>query len=122
MVAPSPFLLAELPDVRLVGEGGLCLGRLEVQNEEQWRPVSHQHSWTMKEAGVVCRQLGCGLAALTKRVDLGAHLQSVWRFFSDCQGSEPSLMDCGIVKKWVASAGVEVICSGENDTTFHSRV
>uniref|UniRef100_A0A3P8VET0 Scavenger receptor cysteine-rich type 1 protein M130-like n=1 Tax=Cynoglossus semilaevis TaxID=244447 RepID=A0A3P8VET0_CYNSE len=113
----------ELPDVRLVGEGGLCLGRLEVQNEEQWRPVSHQHSWTMKEAGVVCRQLGCGLAALTKRVDLGAHLQSVWRFFSDCQGSEPSLMDCGIVKKWVASAGVEVICSDillQPNITFYS--
>uniref|UniRef100_A0A3Q3GI03 SRCR domain-containing protein n=1 Tax=Labrus bergylta TaxID=56723 RepID=A0A3Q3GI03_9LABR len=89
-------------DTTLVKGPNRCSGKLQ----GEWRPVSHRHSWSLKEAAVVCRQLDCGSAVSTRRVERSAGLQHAWRFYSDCDGSERALTDCGTVKKWPSSSAV----------------
>lgn len=98
--------------VRLVGEDSRCAGRLELQHGGEWMSVSHRHSWSLKETHVVCRQLNCGSAVSTRKNDT-AELLPTLRFYSDCDGSEGGLLDCGTVKKWLSSSTIEVMCSGE---------
>ncbi|XP_035515401.1 scavenger receptor cysteine-rich type 1 protein M130-like [Morone saxatilis] len=101
--------------VRLVDRNSSCAGRLEVEHQKEWRPVSHRHSWGLKEAAVLCRQLKCGSAVSTRKEDKSTELLHItWRFYSDCNGSEHALMDCGAVKQWLSSSTVEVVCSGKN--------
>lgn len=109
--------IAEHNDVRLVNGGSRCAGRLEVEYQKEWRPVSSRHSWSLKEAAVLCRQLNCGSALETSKVQNAAELLPVWRFYSACDGSEQALMDCGTVKTWLSSSTVEVVCSGENSSS-----
>ncbi|XP_073332235.1 scavenger receptor cysteine-rich type 1 protein M130-like [Pagrus major] len=98
-------------NVRLVNGGGRCVGRLEVKHEEKWQPLSHQHSWSLTEAAVLCRQLNCGSAVSTSKVVTLTEPLPAWRFYSDCDGSERALMDCGTVRKWLSFSTVEVVCS-----------
>ncbi|XP_071388856.1 scavenger receptor cysteine-rich type 1 protein M130-like [Centroberyx affinis] len=98
-------------DVRLEGRGSRCAGRLEVEHQQEFRPVSYWDSWGLKDAAVVCRQLNCGSAVSTAKNASFANPLPTWRFFSDCDGSESALMDCGAVKLWPSSSTVEVVCS-----------
>ncbi|KAM7418367.1 hypothetical protein PAMA_015813 [Pampus argenteus] len=110
---PSIFHITvkELHDVRLVDGRSSCAGRLEMEYRDEWNPVSYQHSWSLKEAAVVCAQLGCGSAVSTGRVSNSTELLPAWRFYSDCDGSERTLTDCGTVRKWRSSYTVEVVCT-----------
>ncbi|KAI9536069.1 hypothetical protein NQZ68_037034 [Dissostichus eleginoides] len=101
-----------LEDVRLVSVQSRCAGALEVQHQEEWRAVSFLHSWSLREAAVVCTQLGCGAPVSSSRVQLPGAARPAWRFYSDCDGSEGALMGCGSVKKWLSSSGsTQVVCS-----------
>lgn len=100
------------PDyVRLMSTESRCAGTLELKNENEWRPVSHLQSWSLKEAAVLCRQMSCGSAVSTSKADISTSAWPVWRFFSDCDGSEPVLLNCGTVKHWFSSSTVQVVCS-----------
>ncbi|GLD61133.1 antigen WC1.1-like protein [Lates japonicus] len=92
-------LIAELNDMRLVGGGSHCAGTLEVEHQKEWRPVSFQHSWSLKAADVVCRQLNCSSAVSTSKVNDWAEPLPAWCFYPNCHGSAHALMDCGTVKK-----------------------
>ncbi|XP_042249223.1 scavenger receptor cysteine-rich type 1 protein M130-like [Thunnus maccoyii] len=113
----------ELHDVRLVDGFSRCAGRLEVKHQKEWRPVSYRHSWSLKEAAVVCSQLSCGSAVSTSKVDNSTEFLPAWRFYSDCDGSEHALMDCGTVMEWSSSSTVEVVCADillQPNITFYS--
>nr|XP_057943758.1 scavenger receptor cysteine-rich domain-containing group B protein [Doryrhamphus excisus]XP_057943759.1 scavenger receptor cysteine-rich domain-containing group B protein [Doryrhamphus excisus] len=80
--------------IRLVDGQDPCGGRVEIYYQGRWGTVCDD-DWDMKEAHVVCRQLGCGAA-------LSAHTNSEYGFGTghifldniDCQGHELQLTKC----------------------------
>ncbi|XP_078018005.1 CD5 antigen-like, partial [Epinephelus lanceolatus] len=107
--------------VRLVGGDSHCAGTLEVKHGE-WRPVNGYYSdWTLKTAGVVCRDLDCGSA-----VSVGERKESsrrpVWRIKSDCVHSVPALRECAASDS--SSFLLYLTCSGKpiSDIIYDSNV
>ncbi|XP_072529559.1 antigen WC1.1-like [Salminus brasiliensis] len=75
------------------GEGS-CSGTLEVFHNAQWGSVCGDW-WDMKDARVVCRQLGCGLAlSANGSVAIGADKGPIWLNRVKCKGNEIHLWDC----------------------------
>ncbi|XP_066523485.1 scavenger receptor cysteine-rich type 1 protein M130-like [Hoplias malabaricus] len=85
--------LKHLPLRLRVGEGS-CSGRLEVYHNSQWGTVCDD-LWDIRDARVVCRQLGCGPAL---RADgsavFGAGNGTIWLNRVKCRGNEIHLWDC----------------------------
>nr|XP_033503095.1 scavenger receptor cysteine-rich type 1 protein M130-like [Epinephelus lanceolatus] len=96
--------------VRLVGGHSRCGGTLEVKQGD-WRPViGFYPDWTLKTAGVVCRDLDCGSA-----VSVGERKESsdrpVWRIRSDCVHSGSALRECATSSS--SSFVLNLTCSGK---------
>lgn len=117
LILVADDFVAASNDVRLVGNGNRCAGKLTFEHEAEWRQLSKQRTWSLKEAAVACRQLDCGSAVSVQNVRDWAK-GHVWSFYSDCDGSERALTDCGTVRKGLSDFTTEVICSGENSTAF----
>ncbi|XP_027695616.1 deleted in malignant brain tumors 1 protein-like [Vombatus ursinus] len=85
---------SDKPLVRLVNGTGRCSGQVEVYYQGTWGTICDDH-WELKEAGVVCRQLGCG-QALSARY--GAHFGSgsgkILLNNVQCSGEESHLAQC----------------------------
>ncbi|KAM7370317.1 hypothetical protein PAMP_009877 [Pampus punctatissimus] len=92
--------------VRLVGGASHCTGKLEVKKRE-WRPVEASY-WTMKESAVACRELDCGSAVSTERINEYSSTP-VWRIKLDCVRSGSALTDCAV--SLPSSPNVELTCS-----------
>ncbi|KAJ4942555.1 hypothetical protein JOQ06_012409 [Pogonophryne albipinna] len=80
--------------VQLVGGESRCAGDLELEHLGERRPVEgYLYYWTLKTAGVACRELDCGSA-----VSVGERKESsmrpVWRIISDCAQSGSALREC----------------------------
>ncbi|XP_043860833.1 CD5 antigen-like [Dromiciops gliroides] len=86
-----------LEDFRLVDGPHHCIGRVEVKYADKWGTVCNE-GWTLRDAKVLCRELGCGRAILTKG-SCNKNQQGtgdIWPGRMECQGSEASLKDCPV--------------------------
>ncbi|XP_057575717.1 antigen WC1.1-like [Hippopotamus amphibius kiboko] len=104
-------------DVRLMRNGtSQCEGQVEVNISGRWRALCASQ-WSLANANVVCRQLGCGVAISTPR---GPHFVegsdqiSTARFH--CSGAESFLWSCPVTALGVPDCThgntASVICSG----------
>nr|XP_025735809.1 scavenger receptor cysteine-rich domain-containing protein SCART1-like isoform X2 [Callorhinus ursinus]XP_025735941.1 scavenger receptor cysteine-rich domain-containing protein SCART1-like isoform X3 [Callorhinus ursinus] len=83
-------------DLRLAYRHSSCDGVVLVRHEEQWGHVCNQE-WTLAEASVVCRQLGCGHAVgAPKYVPLPGEMVRPWLHNVSCRGDEPSFWECSL--------------------------
>ncbi|XP_058864841.1 LOW QUALITY PROTEIN: scavenger receptor cysteine-rich type 1 protein M130-like [Acipenser ruthenus] len=108
--------IASSDDLRLVNGSSPCAGRVEILHEGQWGTVC-SFGWDIEDAGVVCKQLGCGSAVSTQNAHFGAGSGTIWLALVSCSGSESALRDCGSLGWGKTSSCTHaldagVICSG----------
>ncbi|XP_062867456.1 scavenger receptor cysteine-rich type 1 protein M130-like [Trichomycterus rosablanca] len=80
--------------LRLIGGKGSCSGRLEVYYDATWGSVCDDQ-WDIRDAQVVCRQLGCGGALSADRnATFGAGEGTIWLNRVKCRRDEFHLWNC----------------------------
>ena len=82
--------------VRLVGRGStLNSGRVEVFHSSQWGTVCDD-SWDIRDATVVCRQLGFtrGAVRAWRYAHFGRGTGQIWMDNVGCTGNETNLDQC----------------------------
>ncbi|XP_068779182.1 antigen WC1.1-like isoform X2 [Struthio camelus] len=103
-------------EVRLEAGGRRCAGRVEVKHEGQWGTVCG-FGWDMKDAAVVCKQLGCGSALQAPRYGyFGPGSGPIWLDDLRCRGTETALSECSHAgwgkHNCIHAWDTGVICSG----------
>ncbi|NXX51152.1 DMBT1 protein, partial [Tricholaema leucomelas] len=105
-----------VPPLRLVQGPNRCVGRVEVLHGQQWGTICDD-SWDLKDAKVVCRQLGCGTAlAAPGSAYFGQGFGRVWLDELHCRGTEAELWQCA-ARPWgghdcTHGEDAGIICSG----------
>lgn len=95
-----------------------CDGRVEVSLDGVWGRVLDD-AWDLRDASVVCRQLGCGEVEQAYDASAPGHgVLPVGLSQVHCEGSETSLTQCNVSVTLLAPVGtsrdVGVVCSGES--------
>lgn len=104
------------PEVRLVNGPNRCAGRVEVFHDGQWGTICDDN-WDMREARVVCQQLGCGAASsVPADAHFGRGADPIWLDNVKCKGTESALSQC-LANPWGKSncdhqEDASVVCSG----------
>ena len=114
------LLLPVYSEVRLMTNGSSqCEGQVEINISRRWRALCASH-WSLANANVVCRQLGCGVAISTPRgphfVEGGDQISTA-RFH--CSGAESFLWSCPVTALGGPDCShgntASVICSGKRE-------
>ncbi|XP_035660780.1 uncharacterized protein LOC118405390 [Branchiostoma floridae] len=113
---------------RLVDGESSNEGRLEVRSESgEWGTICNDR-WDMRDADVVCRQLGYrGAVPGTERRFFGEGRGKIWLDDVICAGTESNLGDCNLPLGWgnhncMHDEDVGVVCAGVNEcATNHCR-
>ncbi|XP_054880419.1 tenascin-like [Poeciliopsis prolifica] len=109
---------AATSQIRLAGaEFSQCSGRVEVYHNSTWGTVCDD-DWDLKDANVVCRELGCGTALHAKSgAFFGQGTGQIWLDDVSCSGYEASLTQCqhrGFgTHNCVHCDDAGVVCSGQ---------
>ncbi|XP_021271780.1 scavenger receptor cysteine-rich domain-containing group B protein [Numida meleagris] len=84
--------------LRLANGSHRCEGRVEMFYLSQWGTVCDD-AWDLRDAKVVCRQLGCGHAvAAWGEARYGPGTGYIFLDNLKCKGSEPSLLRCSHIR------------------------
>ncbi|TRY58898.1 hypothetical protein DNTS_003108 [Danionella cerebrum] len=92
---PSGFkssLSADVPSIKLVDGNSSCSGQVQVLRSDLWGSVCLE-GWDLTDAGVVCRELGCGEVTGVKIYRRQA-IGKIWMNKVSCGGNESSLAEC----------------------------
>ena len=114
------LLLPAYSEVRLMTNGSSqCEGQVEMKISGRWRALCASH-WSLANANVVCRQLGCGVAISTPG---GPHLveggDQILTARFHCSGAESFLWSCPVTALGGPDCShanmASVICSGKRE-------
>ncbi|XP_013923311.1 PREDICTED: deleted in malignant brain tumors 1 protein-like [Thamnophis sirtalis] len=107
-----------LLDVQLAEGPNPCTGRVELNYNHTWLSIGDS-GWSLNEATVICRQLGCGSALSVpkgneySRIKGPAFLDNV-----KCKGTESSLAECQAAttssKKCICGSYAGAVCEGQS--------
>ncbi|XP_047656927.1 deleted in malignant brain tumors 1 protein isoform X2 [Tachysurus fulvidraco] len=80
--------------IRLAGGNNPCYGRVEILYNDQWGTVCDD-DWDLKDAEVVCRQIGCGKAVSAHQdAHFGQGSGEIWLDGVHCFGNESTIAQC----------------------------
>ncbi|KAL4655465.1 scavenger receptor cysteine-rich type 1 protein M130-like [Arapaima gigas] len=86
--------------IRVINGNSVCSGTVEVYFARQWYAMCDP-VWSLKDAQVVCRELGCGLAMTSRHVSPpGSGNRAVLLKAEPCSGHESTLAQCSKFKNW----------------------